>query len=401
MLIAINKSLFEKAIINGLSEKEAIVKSKCFSVIIERQYDYLFNQNKILLPNNKEFYGYNRTNHHVLKEQKWTYVPSFPRGGGMVRSYFTPSEKNKNYKTYNPESIDDRHKLAQEILLSEFLGGNLCINYFNINIPLNNFNIIKHNDPESHLEQTRDLKDIYTNGIAYKEHRRADFLIDFDSWNEKFGRGIVFEIANTEGDKSLEEKKNDWNNIHYSYVVLKLSDFNLDDDILINKRNINVSACMDIFKEKTLFDIKQQHINNDEKIKELENTIKSLKNNLLSHELKIQQHFKDELENKIEYSISQIKNEILPSDETIESMEEKVLQEIKERAKEFGGFVLEQLEIEKHDIKCPWCGSKLKLRVNSQTHDLFIGCTFFPTCKYIMKIPQLMTLNKSGEKWLK
>jgi ssDNA-binding Zn-finger/Zn-ribbon topoisomerase 1 len=34
---------------------------------------------------------------------------------------------------------------------------------------------------------------------------------------------------------------------------------------------------------------------------------------------------------------------------------------------------------------CPWCGGQLLPRVNSQTHQSFVGCSGYPKCRYTRK----------------
>jgi len=213
MLWAINKKAYEELIKSDLSEIESIEKSKCFAIFMSNDNRYLFSDfiNKLIKPEYKEFYGYNRINKKVIKEQKWTYVKSFTRKDGIsVRSYFTPSEKNVKYKSYNPESKEDIHSTAQSILLAEFLEKGLWLSYHNVPIPIFEFDIKKQNDAEKYLEVTKTFKELFENGSNYKEQRRADMLIELNSFNDKFGKGFVFEIYNSEGELSIKEKMNDW-----------------------------------------------------------------------------------------------------------------------------------------------------------------------------------------------
>jgi len=296
---AINKKEYEDAINNGLSEREAINKSKWLSLSAFKLKNDLFSD-IIILPGYKEFYGFDKPNRKVLINEKWTYVNNYQRKDGVnVRPFFTPSNKNGLYKKENIDYTKEQiHQIAQDLLLAEFVEGNLKINYCGIHIPLNCFDIIKYDDPERYLEVKKNLI-----GLTHKENRRADLLIEFNSWNEKFGYGIVFEIANTENAISLEEKKHDWNLNHYSYVKLKVEDFNIHNETIPSERKIIVDAAMDKFKE--------------EQTEKIENIIKT--NDIIkinnSNELNILKQSKkdllDELKDEINDELTHLKSKTI------------------------------------------------------------------------------------------
>ena len=271
-LWAINKKIYEDSI-KEFSEQESINKAKCFSINAYTKFKGIFIDKKIISPEYKEFYGFNRITRGVIKEQKWTYVASFEKRKEdliiIVRSFFTPSIRNSNYKSYDPNSEEDTHRAAQDILLAQFLEGTLNVHYHGIKIPINNFDISIREDVEKYLEQTKNFKELFEKGMNYKESRIADLLIEFRNWNEKFGKGIAFEIANTESEKSLKEKENDWTNGHYSYVPLDIKTFNLLDESIKQERSIQIINPFDKHRVKELELIHYQSINNEKQLKEL------------------------------------------------------------------------------------------------------------------------------------
>lgn len=259
MLWAINKKVYEDSIAAGQDEKEAQHKSLCCSVLMRTDKKDIFTSEEVLLPDYKEFYGFDRYSRTVLKGQKWTYVKGYMRKDEVrVRDFFTPSEKGVTYRRYN-SSEDEGHYIAQDILLASFLDGELRVIYNDVMIPLNCFNFIKK-DAHLYLEQTRKM----FGKTIYKAERRADFLIDFKNYNPSFGRGIVIEIANTETQKSLTEKQHDWNCNGYSYISVSISAFNLDSEEIVNPYEFDTIATMDYFKLKEIADLEKYKADNGE-----------------------------------------------------------------------------------------------------------------------------------------
>lgn len=294
VLWAINKCLYEDSIKKGLRKREAINKSKCFSIGIMEQFGFIFEKG-YLKPQYREFYGFDRMSRDVTNTQ-WTFVKEYEKQNGIrVRSFFTPSKKGINKETQKNISDDQKHMIAQDILLAQFIEGTLKINYHNIPIEVRNFHIKMKKDPEEYLEQTKDFNELFELGFLHKSSRRADMLIEFVNWNEKFGKGIAFEIANTEQIKSLKEKEQDWNKNHYSYVALDIKQFNINDESLKSDLKIKVTSPFDLHKEKESGLIHCQHIDNDKKLKELDNYYQS---------------FKEKIRTEINESILQLKDEL-------------------------------------------------------------------------------------------
>lgn len=259
MLWAINKKIYEDSIAQGKDEKEAQHDALCCSVLISTEKKEILSKENIILPEYKEFYGFNRFSREVLKEQKWTYVKGYVRKDEMrVRDFFTPSEKGAAYRIYN-SPIDEGHHIAQDILLASFLDGALRVKYNDVMIPVNCFNILKRSAIQ-YIEQSRKM---YGNTL-YKNERHADFLVEFNSYNPTFGRGIVIEIANTETDKSLMEKQHDWNCSGFSYISVGISVFNLDAEEIVRPYEFDTIATMDYFKLKEIDDLEKYKADNKE-----------------------------------------------------------------------------------------------------------------------------------------
>jgi len=281
MLRAINKKLYNDAKNQGLSEIECLNKSNCHSIFIYQSFPNIFDNNKIILPQYKEFFGWDRNKREVLTDENWTFVKYYKRKDGIeVRDFFTPSEKGKKYNRVKELTDEGKHRTAQDILLAEFLDGTLNINYYElcIPIPVNCFGLIKKN---KYLEVSINFKELFEKGLNHKESRQADMLIEFKNWNEKFGKGIAFEIYNTESKKSIKEKENDWTNAGYSYVALDINNFNLNAEEIKNERKIEVVAAFDKYKEKQIEEIKEYWINNNYAIERI-----NLKNKEFDDQLK-------------------------------------------------------------------------------------------------------------------
>ena len=304
MFWAINKKLYEDTFQKTNSKKEALLKSKCLSVTIKEDYKFIFIDLKkgIIKPNYKEFYGYNRITRKVIKEQIWTFVNLYRKKSGIeINSYFTPSERGKKYVVYDPINDDSKHKLAQDILLTEFLDKRLIINYYDIPIQLNNLDYKKLEDVENYLEKEKKRKDLFEKGINFKETRKADMLIELNNFNSKFGFGFVFEIYNTESSKSIEEKRNDWTNMGYSYIPLNINQFNLSSEHIKKDRLLNVNDPFDKkiqvklkeinTKENLLKNSFEQELENIRKISQTE--INNLKNKLWEQENEFKNHYND------------------------------------------------------------------------------------------------------------
>jgi len=268
MLRAINKKLYDNAKKEGLTELECRKKGDCHSVFIYQSFPNILDSNKILLPEYKEFYGFDQNKREVLIDQKWTFVTGYKRKDNVVvRNYFTPSEKGKVYSKVSGLTDEGKHRTAQDILLAQFIEGSLKIKYFNMFVPINCFDLQKS---ENYLEQSKNFKGLFEQKLNHKESRQADMLVEFENWNEKFGKGIVFEIYNSESIKSIKEKENDWTNGHYSYVAINIDDFNLNTEEIKENRNLELTAPFDKHKEKEVEDIKKCWINNKEKLEKLE-----------------------------------------------------------------------------------------------------------------------------------
>jgi len=256
---AINKKLYEDCKKEGKTEIESIKKSLCLSIQMLSINKELFDQNTVLVPGYTEFYGYDRIERKVFTEQKWTYVKGFDRKVNdqeqYVRSYFTPSEKGTEYTIRIEDKDLMTHKSAQDVLLVELLEGSLEVEYNGIMIPLTKFNIKKFSDFQDYLEVEIEIQK-----GGHKSSRRADLLVKFKDWNDKFGKGIAFEIFNTESEKSIKEKEYDWNLSHYSYVSLNINQFDLINSHIKKNRQIKLNAAMDFFKGKQMEDLTKLRI---------------------------------------------------------------------------------------------------------------------------------------------
>jgi len=130
------------------------------------------------------------------------------------------------------------------------------------------------------LEQTKNFKKIQEDGglTFHKDIRRSDFLVEFEEWNEKFGKGIVIEIYNSESIKSIEEKQTDWNNAHYSFIALDINSFNLDTENLSKSIKLKLKDYHSAYKELKVNEMIEKCNNTVNKITEkCNNTLENIK----------------------------------------------------------------------------------------------------------------------------
>lgn len=342
-LWAINKQIYDSCLNNKKNEKEAIQKAKVFSLNIMQNKPFIFDKNDFLLPEYKMFYGFNRINRKVLTKEEWTFVKEYEKKDGIVvRPFFTPAHKEGEYQNYNPDSEEDQHKIAQDILLAQFLEGSLKVNFFGIKISIKNFQYKKYEDVEEYLEITKTFNNL-PSSLFHKTTRRADLLIEFENWNEKFGRGIVIEIANTEQEKSLREKQNDWNNAHYSYIMLNLSNFNMLNESVRKDTILTLNAPFDKHQSNMVEKIQEYWINNKSELEILKEKVEEFKDRLRtlsSEELK-------EITDKItslksgQESIEEYKSKL---DNVIKEFETKKDEIIKESLTKVGKNINEEIE---------------------------------------------------------
>jgi len=133
-----------------------------------------------------------------------------------VRAYF----KLRSGEKISYSKSDDRHTTAQHILCGLIMNKEpIRVNYRDIPFNLCDLNLdIKNKTTEHILEQSYIEKEIGIN-------RRADLLFELEEPNLTFGRGLVFEIVNSEDMSSIKEKSKDWARAGYSLIAIPINNF--------------------------------------------------------------------------------------------------------------------------------------------------------------------------------
>lgn len=136
-----------------------------------------------------------------------------------VRSFFRLKKGDKVSYKYN----QDKHKMAQYILGALIMEEHdIIFEYRKLKLHLKDIELIREEKVVNHfLEKQHIEKEIGINRIA-------DLLFELQIPNQTFGKGIVFEIVNTENKKSIEEKSHDWAKIGYSLITIPINNFDFE-----------------------------------------------------------------------------------------------------------------------------------------------------------------------------
>lgn len=230
MFWAIIKNVYEELIKKGYSDRDAL-KEACYnSAEINRNWSRESRKGFI-------YWDCSGIETLITDKKKVSYVKPHDRKASdtwyRVRAYFRLGNDEK--VTYSMS--DDKHTTAQHILAGLILNNEkIKIKYRDIPFYLNDLNLIIKDRTKDHiLEQSFIDKEIGVN-------RFADLLFELETPNLTFGKGIVFEIMNTESLSSIKEKSIDWAKAGYSLVAIPISNFDLkelklkDDNYLVMYR---------------------------------------------------------------------------------------------------------------------------------------------------------------------
>jgi len=217
MFWCIVKNVYEELLNKGFSEKKALKESCYNSAEINRNWSKELRRDFV-------YWDCSGIETLITDKKKVSYVKSHDRkteeSWYRVRAYFRLGKDQVS--TYSIS--DDKHTTAQHILAGLILNDEkIKIKYRDIPFYLNDLNLIIKNRTKEHiLEQSFIDKEIGVN-------RKADLLFELETPNLTFGKGIIFEIMNTESMSSIKEKSIDWAKVGYSLVAIPIDNFDFKE----------------------------------------------------------------------------------------------------------------------------------------------------------------------------
>ena len=129
---------------------------------------------------------------------------------GFVRIKNNQIEYVCSHFAHKPDSTcpnakeSDEHKSRKAILLTWLFHEKIKLNLYGM----------EYNIPKKFVQDME----------VIRGNNRADVLIEFDSFNPMFGRGIVFEIMESETQESIEIKTKQWQSKGYSLISIKANE---------------------------------------------------------------------------------------------------------------------------------------------------------------------------------
>ena len=217
MFWAIIKPIYEELKQKGSEDKEARKKACYNSVEMRRNW----SQEQIKEWNDKKLFV--DCSGDTTLQTDWKNVSfitaqerKYEHGYYRVRAHFRLQGKEK--VSYKIE--EDKHTTAQHILAGLILSEeNIQLQYRDIPFYLNEIELELKDRTADHFIEKSYIEDVI--GI----NRRADLLFDLKVPNLTFGKGIVFEIVNSESMESIKAKAKDWARAGYSLVVIPIDNF--------------------------------------------------------------------------------------------------------------------------------------------------------------------------------
>lgn len=230
MFWAINKTIYDQLKEQGYSELECKKRS-------------VYNNAEVLKNFQKE----------KIKDIKWVDCSGIQTMNTEFKPVFYTSSHDR-YDPNNHEYIfvqahfklakgevityrdkDDKHTTAQHILAGILINKiPFTVYYRDIPINIADLDLKIYNRTQEHILEK---------GFISKElgvNRQADLLFEVTKSNLTIGKGLVFEIRNTESRKSIEAKSKDWINAGYSLISIDIDRFDFknycfkkDKDILV------------------------------------------------------------------------------------------------------------------------------------------------------------------------
>jgi len=160
----------------------------------------------------------------ITEKKEVSYISSQERVRNLEVYFVRAHFRLKSGERINYKKKDDKHTTAQHILAGLILQEEpIKINYRDIPFRLNELNLLIKNRTSEHIiEKSYIEKELGIN-------RTADLLFELEEPNLTFGKGIVFEIINTEDMSSIKEKSKDWVKAGYSLVAIPISNFDFDE----------------------------------------------------------------------------------------------------------------------------------------------------------------------------
>lgn len=221
MFWTIIKPIYEEFIKKGSDKKEAKLKACYNSVEMRRNWSQeqieKWNQNKLFVDcsGDKTLVSDFKPVSFITEHDR-----KFKEGYYFVRPHFRLIGGEK--VSYKIE--EDKHTTAQHILAGLILNNEkIKLQYRDIPFYLNDIDLDIKNRTADHFIEKKYIEESI--GI----NRRADLLFNLKVPNLTFGKGIVFEIVNSESMESIKVKAKDWARVGYSLVVVPIDNFDFNN----------------------------------------------------------------------------------------------------------------------------------------------------------------------------